>query len=105
MKKKPPTAAERRYMGAVAALGCVACRNMGISDSPAEIHHVRFKAGAGQKSSHYDVIPLCWQHHSAQSNNGFHYLPKTWQITHGLEQDLLEQIKNDYFDGFQIIRL
>ena len=53
------TKAERDHMGAVAALGCVVCRNLGFVDSPAEIHHVRTGQGMGQRASNYEVIPLC----------------------------------------------
>jgi hypothetical protein len=47
----------------------------------------------GKRSSHYDVIPLCWEHH--QGKTGVHGLgtkgfPKHWGFT---EEDLLADTK------------
>ena len=92
MSKKAANKAEREHMRAVAALGCIVCRNTGFPDSPAECHHIRATAGAGQRSSHFEVIPLCFHHHSAQAHDGFHNSPKRWQERHGSETDLLSQV-------------
>jgi hypothetical protein len=54
---------ERQHLGRLAALGCIACRQMGYSDTPAEIHHIRAGVGKGQRASHYEAIPLCPAHH------------------------------------------
>lgn len=60
MKGRTPTAAERRHMAAVAALGCCVCRReMGIY-TPAAIHHVDGKTKPG---AHFRVLPLCARHH------------------------------------------
>lgn len=62
-KRKPRNKATKAYMGSVAALGCIACRLSGYSGTLPELHHPRTNAGAGQKSSDMDVIPLCPAHH------------------------------------------
>jgi hypothetical protein len=57
------TLAEKKHMGRVAELGCAVCRRMGYEGTPAELHHLRAGTGAGRRSSHFDVIPLCPEHH------------------------------------------
>ena len=93
MAKKKPTKAESDHMNQVAALGCIACMNMGHQDTPAEIHHTRFNAGGGQRSGHFSVLPLCFHHHSAQGVDGIHGGIDTWQQVHGTEQELLKQVE------------
>lgn len=93
MAKKPATKAEREHMRRVAALGCIACKNLGYDETPAEIHHITTGTGMGQRASHFETIPLCWNHHSAQGQDGFHKYPETWQMKHGRELDLLEQVR------------
>jgi len=53
----------KAHMARVAALGCIACLLDGNPGTPPELHHPRSGAGAGQKSSDMDVIPLCPSHH------------------------------------------
>jgi hypothetical protein len=50
-------------MSAVAALGCIVDTLEGKPDTPAEIHHIRTGTGAGLRSSHLRVLPLCPKHH------------------------------------------
>ena len=90
---KKATKAEREHMSRVAELGCIVCTNTGYPDTPAEIHHIRAGAGTGQRSCHFRVLPLCFNHHSAQGHDGFHNSPKTWQERHGTEEQLLEQVE------------
>ena len=85
--------AERWHMNAVAELGCSVCRRMGYPGTPAELHHPRSGVGMGKRSSHYDVIPLCPEHHRGKT--GVHGLgtkgfPKHWGFT---EEDLLADTK------------
>ncbi|MEH6434316.1 Ref family recombination enhancement nuclease [Massilia sp. DD77] len=60
MKGRPPTAEEARFMSAVAALGCVACKKDGWHNPSVSVHHIdgRTKPGA-----HLLVLPLCAGHH------------------------------------------
>jgi len=80
---------EKRHLSAVAELGCAVCRRMGYEGTPAEIHHKRAGTGAGRRSSHMDVLPLCPQHH--RGSDGIHGLgtkgfAKHWGFD---EEDLL----------------
>lgn len=55
--KAIPDAIAKRHMGRVAELGCLICRQ------PAEVHHCRAYAGAGQRATDFHTIPLCPRHH------------------------------------------
>jgi len=84
---------EKRHLSAVAELGCAVCRRMGYAGTPAEIHHKRAGTGAGRRSSHYDAIPLCPEHHRGAT--GLHGLgtkgfPKHWGFD---EEDLLQDTR------------
>jgi hypothetical protein len=63
---------EKKHLNAVADLGCAVCRRMGYEGTPAEIHHKRAGTGAGRRSSNYEAIPLCPEHH--RGNTGLHGL-------------------------------
>ena len=85
---------ERRYLSRVAELGCLVCRRMGYPDTPAEIHHKRAGTGAGRRSSHFDAMPLCPEHHRGKT--GIHGLgtkgfPKHWGFN---EDDLLQDVRD-----------
>jgi hypothetical protein len=60
--KRTMTAAERRHLARVAAMGCIACEQHGYENTPAEVHHVHVGHGWG-RTSHYATIPLCPYHH------------------------------------------
>jgi hypothetical protein len=84
--KKPKTAAERSHLNKLASLGCIICLG------PATIHHIRHNTGLGLKSSHFDAIPLCHNHH--QGREGFHTLGKrAWEKKYGAQTDLLLRVK------------
>lgn len=90
------TAAESRHLDRLARMGCVLCRvHLGITDTPAEIHHPRTGTGAGRKASHFDAIALCPQHHRL-GNESLHALGRKaferhYQIT---ERELMQITKN-----------
>ena len=88
------TSEERKHLSRVAALGCLVCRRMGYLDTPAEIHHKRAGTGAGRRSSHFDAMPLCPEHHRGKT--GLHGLgtkgfPKHWGFN---EDDLLQDVRD-----------
>jgi len=93
--------AEREYLNAVAALGCCACYNQGIEDSPAEIHHLRDGQGISQRAHYTETIPLCAIHHRLGDGThktgyqyGYHFNPTEFEAQHGTERDLLTQVLN-----------
>lgn len=90
--KKSKTKAEIDHLAKVAALGCVVCKQ------PANVHHIRTGMGMAQRASHFQTIPLCYNHH--QGNEGIHTLgTKAWQKKYGSELDLLKSV------NFQLISL
>ncbi|VVD74692.1 Ref family recombination enhancement nuclease [Pandoraea commovens] len=94
--RKRAKKAEREHMGVVAGLYCVVCRNLGYDESPAEVHHVRFLAGGGQRAEHADTIPLCPLHHRVGGYGvAFHAGPAEFQRRYGTEAELLEQTRRD----------
>ncbi|MDM5083720.1 Ref family protein [Aeromonas rivipollensis] len=89
------TKADKQHLSDVASLGCIACRNAGYGATPAEIHHVRFGSGMAQRAEHTRVLPLCPRHHRACYPTGFHAAPRAWQVEHGNEEALLEQVARE----------
>lgn len=86
------TAAEKRYMNKVACLGCVVCRNSGLGDTPANIHHIRTGQGKGQRASNYLIIPLCKIHHQDGGPGvAIHADRRRFEALHGTELELLSQ--------------
>jgi len=79
--KKPATAAEKRHMGRVAALGCLVCRR------ETQLHHIRDGVGMSQRSSHYLTIPLCIEHHLGDFS--IHKSPREFKAIYGSELDML----------------
>lgn len=86
------TLAEKKHMGRVAELGCAVCRRMGYPGTPAEIHHLRAGTGAGRRSSHMDVLPLCVEHHRGKT--GIHGMGTKAFVRHyGItEQELVDEV-------------
>lgn len=73
-------------MSQVAELGCMVCLRMGYQGTPAELHHKRAGTGAGRRSSHFDVIPLCPEHHRGKT--GLHGLGTKGFVKHwGYDED------------------
>lgn len=79
MKKKTATAAEKRHMDAVQALGCL------IHYSPAEIHHCGTYSGGGR--DHMKVLPLCPRCHRGHGYGiSLHDGKKRWEEINGAEE-------------------
>jgi len=79
---------ERAYQARVRELGCLIC------ERPASLHHIREGVGRGQKSSEYDVLPLCPDHHQHGGYGvAFHAGKKKWQDNFGTEAELLRKVK------------
>ena len=84
---------ERAYLSKVAALGCAICRRLGYSDSPACIHHQRTGTGAAKRASHFNVAPLCHEHHLGST--GIHGMGrKAFERHYGItELDLIAETR------------
>ena len=91
---KSKTKAEIHHLSKVAALGCIACRKNGFEDTPAELHHIRDGVGAGQRSSNYEVIPLCPEHHR-HGVDAFHRSKNNFVARFGTERELLKEVLDE----------
>lgn len=91
---KNKTRLEKHHLAKVAALGCIACRKLGYEDTPAEIHHIRSGSGLSQRSSHYETIPLCPEHHR-HGENAIHRSKVKFEEMFGTEIELLNEVRNE----------
>lgn len=77
------------YKSRVAALGCMACRLLGLGETPAILHHPRTGQGASQRASDWLVIPLCPHHHKEPHGIHGHGFTARTKLT---EMDLLAAV-------------
>lgn len=89
------TKAEKLHLNRVAGLGCIVCMNLGYPNSPAEIHHLRYGVGAGQRSNHFNTIPLCPLHHRNGGHGvAFHSGKLAFEARYGTERELWFQVND-----------
>ena len=87
-KKKVATRLEREHLNKVASLGCLVCQR------PANVHHIRpIGLGIGMRSSHYQTIPLCHDHHQGQFS--IHNCKEQFEARYGTEAELLHRTLNE----------
>jgi len=84
----------KEYFEQVAALGCI-IRNTDCAGK-LDLHHPT-GAGMALKADDYDVIPLCFNHHSAQTPLAFghsvHKGTRTFEKNYGTQKELLEKTR------------
>lgn len=87
------TKAEQSHMDKVARLGCIVCRNEGLGETPAELHHIREGQGGAMRADNYSVIPLCHAHHRTGGYGiAIHAGQEKWESENGTERELLLQV-------------
>ena len=88
--KRAPTVAEREWMAAITAMGCIACWLDGNPGRPAAVHHL---LRGGRRIGHLHSIPLCdpGHHQSGQPLGLLSRHPWKAQFEHryGTEAELL----------------
>lgn len=90
MKGRAPTAAEKRFMDQVAALGCIACSADGYENFDVSIHHVHGRTAVG---CHFQVLPLCGPHHQDDGTAlAVHPWKTRWEARYGKQDDLVAVI-------------
>lgn len=77
-KKKANTAAEKRYMGRVAALSCITCGKDGV-----HVHHIRTE----RIKNNFLTIPLCPSCHLGEFS--IHMSKQQFESVYGCELTLL----------------
>jgi hypothetical protein len=78
MSKRRPNSG-KRHMHRVAQVPCVLCAHMGLGDTPAQVHHMKYGSGASDKKSDFLTIALCPRHHLVEYPESVHALKE-----HGL---------------------
>jgi hypothetical protein len=92
--------AERQHLSRIASMGCIVCKNEGLGDTPACIHHIRNGYGRGQRAPYDETLPLCANHHQFadgtdkfQGHIAFHQSPQEFESRYGTERQLLAQVR------------
>ncbi|MBA7801832.1 DUF968 domain-containing protein [Citrobacter freundii] len=85
--------AEKLHLSRVVDLHCIVCRNEGLGDTPAEIHHCSSGTGMSVRADNFHVIPLCHTHHRTGGHGVAIYAGRqSWENKFGTETELLVQI-------------
>ena len=91
-KKRPMTPTERAHVRRVKQLGCLICKRA------AEAHHITTGSGMGGRATHFETIPLCFDHHQAQTPLPFgeavHKGTETFERKYGTQLEMLERTRN-----------
>lgn len=94
MALKRGSAAARRHLARVAALGCIVCRRQGLGPTPAVVHHIKDGCtGIGRRAPDDETIPLCHPHHDGgQWGVAFHAGPEEWERRYGTQREMLAEV-------------
>ena len=90
-KKKVKTQQEKKHLELVSSLGCLICQR------PAICHHIRNRGdgkgnlGFGNRANHYEVIPLCPDHHVGSFS--IHNCKQQFEDMYGKETNILQEVK------------
>lgn len=95
MHGKTPNKAEKAWMAAITALGCIVCRNQGRGYVPAAVHHI---TAGSRRLGHLYSIPLCdpGHHQNAPKGSGEvsrHPNKAQFEERYGTEMELLERVR------------
>lgn len=92
--KRTPTKAEREWMDAIVAYGCIACRMDGLGVRPAAVHHMLH---GGRRIGHLHTLPLCDPgHHQNGQQLGMvsrHPWKAQFEQKYGSEDHLLANLR------------
>jgi hypothetical protein len=88
--KRAPTKAEREWMDAITAYGCIACRMDGRGFRPAAVHHI---LRGGQRMGHLFTLPLCDPGHHQGGPESRHPYKARFEAIYGPELKLLERLR------------
>ena len=76
------------YMGKVKGLPCVICG----AAPPSEAHHCFHGRYGARKSSDYDTIPLCPEHHRT-GPEAVHNAKEAWAAKHGPDYSYIPRVR------------
>ena len=78
-----------RHMERVKGLPCVIC----AAPPPSIAHHCMNGRYGTRKTSDFDTIPLCSEHHDYPHPEAFHSGKETWAATHGPDYGFLPMVR------------
>jgi hypothetical protein len=93
--KGAPTKAEREWLDAIVAHGCIACRMDGRGYVPACVHHI---LRGSVRMGHLYSLPLCAGHHQHDTTSGLiarHPYKARFEAHYGFEMDLLLKLQQE----------
>lgn len=96
MSKASKTKSDKEYMTLAAMGGCIACRKDGRPGTPAQLHHPRSKAGAGERGPHNETYALCPMHHLTGEGGvvAVHLDPEAFHLLYGSDEELSRETMN-----------
>lgn len=88
---------DKEYLKLAAQIPCIVCKNEGLGQTPASLHHPRIHTGLALKANDRDVIALCHTHHQGKAHGevGYHHSPEEFENRYGKQEELLEQMKEE----------
>jgi len=87
------TKQEKEHYDKLHQIGCIVCLREGLGYTEPMIHHTRFDAGMGMKSSWDKAIPLCPMHHQHGGYGiAIHAGEKAFERRFGTEEELLDAV-------------
>lgn len=98
MATKHRTKADNAWLGAITALGCIACLVQGTPGTPAEVHHIRAGLGRGQRAEHQKSIGLCPAHHRGTDHPrtpSIHMAKLEFESRFGTELELYDRTRRE----------
>ena len=89
-------------MERVRELGCLIARLFPAQarscSAGTQVHHITYPNRGQYKASHYETIPLCFNHHEEQSpleyGEAVHKGTRVWEKKYGNQRDLLEIVRS-----------
>lgn len=87
-----------QYMGYVKLLPCVCCGKPGPNDA----HHTISGRYGARKSSAYDTLPLCREHH-LDGPDAIHRGKASWEAKYGPDYSYIPQVRSDVEKWFGFV--
>lgn len=91
--KPGKTAAEKRYMAAVAQLSCICCGRI-----PVEVHHPICGRYSQARAPHWHALPVCDRHHQGKWDTGgpaIHKDRAEWVEWFGPDTDYISETQRE----------
>ncbi len=85
MTKRRATREEKAHMNRIGEMPCIVC-----GMQPVQVHHL---PGQGMRASHWETIPLCFEHHlGGNIGTAVHSGRRSFEANYGTEKELLAKV-------------